>query len=58
VVMALIEQGSFDAAAAPLHVTPCAGTQRIKALEQWVSQVLMGRESLARQRQPVYHRCG
>jgi LysR family transcriptional regulator, chromosome initiation inhibitor len=56
--MALIEQGSFDAAAAPLHVTPCAGTQRIKAREQWVSQVLMVRESLARQRQPVYHRCG
>ena len=30
---AVVEQGSFDAAAALLHVTPSAISQRIKALE-------------------------
>jgi LysR family transcriptional regulator, chromosome initiation inhibitor len=33
---AVIEQGSFAAAAARLHVTPSAVSQRIKALEQRV----------------------
>jgi LysR family transcriptional regulator (chromosome initiation inhibitor) len=41
---AVIEQGSFDAAAAVLHVTPSAVSQRIKALEQRVGQVLVIRE--------------
>lgn len=41
---AVIEQGSFDAAAASLHVTPSAISQRIKALEQRVGQVLVRRE--------------
>ena len=41
---AVIEQGSFDAAAARLHVTPSAISQRIKALEQRVGQVLVRRE--------------
>jgi LysR family transcriptional regulator, chromosome initiation inhibitor len=41
---AVIEQGSFDAAAAQLHVTPSAISQRIKALEQRVGQVLVVRE--------------
>lgn len=41
---AVIEQGSFDAAAARLHVTPSAVSQRIKALEQRVGQVLVRRE--------------
>jgi LysR family transcriptional regulator, chromosome initiation inhibitor len=41
---AVIEQGSFDAAAARLHVTPSAISQRIKALEQRVGQVLVLRE--------------
>jgi LysR family transcriptional regulator, chromosome initiation inhibitor len=41
---AVIEQGSFDAAAAVLHVTPSAVSQRIKALEQRVGQVLVVRE--------------
>jgi LysR family transcriptional regulator, chromosome initiation inhibitor len=41
---AVIEQGSFDAAAARLHVTPSAVSQRIKALEQRVGQVLVVRE--------------
>jgi LysR family transcriptional regulator, chromosome initiation inhibitor len=41
---AVIELGSFDAAAARLHVTPSAISQRIKALEQRVGQVLVVRE--------------
>ena len=41
---AVIEQGSFDAAAARLHVTPSAVSQRIKALEQRVGRVLVVRE--------------
>jgi LysR family transcriptional regulator, chromosome initiation inhibitor len=40
----VIEQGSFDAAAARLHVTPSAISQRIEALEQRVGQVLVVRE--------------
>jgi LysR family transcriptional regulator (chromosome initiation inhibitor) len=31
---AVVELGSFDAAAERLHVTPSAVSQRIKALEQ------------------------
>ena len=41
---AVIEDGSFDAAAERLHVTPSAVSQRIKALEQRVGQVLVRRE--------------
>ena len=41
---AVVEHGSFDAAAARLHVTPSAVSQRIKALEQRVGQVLVVRE--------------
>jgi LysR family transcriptional regulator (chromosome initiation inhibitor) len=37
----VIELGSFDAAAERLHVTPSAVSQRIKALEQRVGQVLV-----------------
>jgi LysR family transcriptional regulator (chromosome initiation inhibitor) len=40
---AVIELGSFDAAAERLHVTPSAISQRIKALEQRVGQVLVVR---------------
>ena len=40
----MIELGSFDAAAERLHVTPSAVSQRIKALEQRVGQVLVVRE--------------
>ncbi|GGQ60166.1 LysR family transcriptional regulator ArgP [Couchioplanes azureus] len=40
---AVIEHGSFDAAARMLHVTPSAVSQRIKALEQVVGQVLVRR---------------
>jgi LysR family transcriptional regulator (chromosome initiation inhibitor) len=41
---AVVELGSFDAAAQRLHVTPSAVSQRIKALEQRVGQVLVVRE--------------
>jgi LysR family transcriptional regulator (chromosome initiation inhibitor) len=41
---AVVEFGSFDAAATHLHVTPSAISQRIKALEQQVGQVLVLRE--------------
>jgi LysR family transcriptional regulator (chromosome initiation inhibitor) len=40
---AVVEHGSFDAAARVLHVTPSAVSQRIKALEQAVGQVLVRR---------------
>lgn len=41
---AVVELGSFDAAATRLHVTPSAISQRIKALENAVGQVLVRRE--------------
>ena len=41
---AVIELGSFDAAAELLHVTPSAVSQRIKALEQRVGRVLVIRQ--------------
>ncbi|GAA2614279.1 LysR family transcriptional regulator ArgP [Paractinoplanes durhamensis] len=40
---AVIETGSFEAAARQLHVTPSAVSQRIKALESAVGQVLVRR---------------
>src|ERR1700760_3185984 len=40
---AVIDEGSFEAAARVLHVTPSAVSQRIKALEQTVGQVLVRR---------------
>ncbi|WP_416901134.1 LysR family transcriptional regulator ArgP [Micromonospora echinospora] len=40
---AVIGEGSFEAAAALLHVTPSAVSQRIKALEEMVGQVLVRR---------------
>jgi LysR family transcriptional regulator, chromosome initiation inhibitor len=44
---AVIEHGSFDAAARQLHITPSAVSQRIKALEQRVGQVLVVRDKPA-----------
>jgi LysR family transcriptional regulator, chromosome initiation inhibitor len=44
---AVIEEGSFDAAARRLQVTPSAVSQRIKALEKSVGQVLVRREKPA-----------
>ncbi|MCL3818122.1 LysR family transcriptional regulator ArgP [Aeromicrobium wangtongii] len=40
---AVVDEGSFEAAAAALHVTPSAVSQRIKALEQSAGQVLVRR---------------
>jgi LysR family transcriptional regulator, chromosome initiation inhibitor len=40
---AVVEAGSFEAAARALHVTPSAVSQRIKALERSVGQVLVRR---------------
>ncbi|AWB91642.1 LysR family transcriptional regulator ArgP [Aeromicrobium chenweiae] len=40
---AVIDEGSFDAAAAALHLTPSAVSQRIKALEASAGQVLVRR---------------
>jgi len=40
---AVVDEGSFEAAARVLHVTPSAVSQRVKALEQAVGQVLVRR---------------
>jgi LysR family transcriptional regulator (chromosome initiation inhibitor) len=40
----VLDEGSFEAAATALHVTPSAVSQRIKALERSVGQVLVRRE--------------
>jgi LysR family transcriptional regulator (chromosome initiation inhibitor) len=40
---AVVDEGSFDAAASALHLTPSAVSQRIKALEQSAGQVLVRR---------------
>lgn len=45
---AVAEEGSFDAAARRLHVTPSAVSQRIKALEQEAGQVLVLRSRPSR----------
>jgi LysR family transcriptional regulator, chromosome initiation inhibitor len=45
---AVVEVGSFDAAAETLHVTPSAVSQRIKSLEQQIGQVLVVREKPCR----------
>ena len=43
----VIKEGTFDAAARSLHVTPSAVSQRIKALEQRVGRVLVVRSKPA-----------
>ena len=45
---AVLDLGSFDAAAERLHITPSAVSQRVKALEQRVGQVLVVREKPCR----------
>lgn len=42
-LLAVVDAGTFDAAAAELHVTPSAVSQRIKALEQRTGRVLLVR---------------
>ena len=45
---AVVEQGTLDAAASALHVTPSAVSQRVKALETSAGQVLLVRSKPAR----------
>lgn len=40
-LLAAVDEGTFDAAAALLHVTPSAVSQRIKALEHRIGRVLL-----------------
>ena len=42
-LLAVVDEGTFDAAAAVLHVTPSAVSQRVKALEQRTGRVLVMR---------------
>lgn len=42
-LLAVVDEGSFDAAAAALHVTPSAVSQRVKTLEQRTGRVLLVR---------------
>ncbi|MFE4702489.1 LysR family transcriptional regulator ArgP [Streptomyces sp. NPDC056738] len=42
-LLAVVDEGTFDAAAAALHVTPSAVSQRVKALEQRTGRVLLTR---------------
>lgn len=47
-LLAVVDTGTFEAAAASLHVTPSAISQRIKALESQLGQVLVVRSSPCR----------
>lgn len=49
---AVLDEGTFDGAAARLHVTPSAVSQRIKALEQRVGRVLVVRARPCRATEP------
>ncbi|MEV0642771.1 LysR family transcriptional regulator ArgP [Streptomyces sp. NPDC050619] len=42
-LLSVVDEGTFDAAAAALHVTPSAVSQRVKALEQRTGRVLLVR---------------
>lgn len=42
-LLAVVDEGTFDAAAAALHITPSAVSQRVKALEQRTGRVLLMR---------------
>ncbi|MEH0109169.1 LysR family transcriptional regulator ArgP [Tersicoccus sp. MR15.9] len=42
-LVAVVDEGSFDGAAAVLHLTPSAVSQRIRALEESLGQVLVRR---------------
>ncbi|MFS3127966.1 ArgP/LysG family DNA-binding transcriptional regulator [Nocardioides sp. Bht2] len=47
-LLAICEEGTFDAAARRLHLTPSAVSQRIRALEQQTGRVLVNRSTPAR----------
>jgi len=42
-LLAVVDEGTFDAAATALHVTPSAVSQRVKTLEQRIGRVLLTR---------------
>src|SRR5215472_1990694 len=42
-LLAAVDEGTFDAAARALHITPSAVSQRLKALEQRTGRVLLMR---------------
>ena len=42
-LLAAVDEGTFDAAAASVHLTPSAVSQRVKALEQRIGRVLLTR---------------
>lgn len=46
-LLAIVEEGSFDGAARRLHLTPSAVSQRVRALERAVGQVLVMRTAPA-----------
>lgn len=46
-LVAITEEGTFEAAARRLHVTPSAVSQRVRALEQAAGRVLVGRTTPA-----------
>ncbi|TPW76987.1 LysR family transcriptional regulator ArgP [Schumannella sp. 10F1B-5-1] len=47
-LQAVVDEGSLDAAARTLHITPSAVSQRLKALEQRLGRVLLVRSKPAR----------
>ncbi|MEU6996115.1 LysR family transcriptional regulator ArgP [Streptomyces sp. NPDC046465] len=47
-LLAVVDEGTFDAAAAALHVTPSAVSQRVKALERRTGRVLLMRSKPVR----------
>lgn len=47
-LLAVVDEGTFDAAAAALHLTPSAISQRVKALEQSTGRVLLLRSKPVR----------
>ncbi|WP_189823876.1 LysR family transcriptional regulator ArgP [Streptomyces finlayi] len=47
-LLAVVDEGTFDAAASALHLTPSAVSQRIKALEQRTGRVLLMRSKPVR----------
>lgn len=53
---AVVREGTFDAAAEALHITPSAVSQRIKALEAQVGRVVVANQAGDSHRRPSW--CG
>lgn len=54
---AVLDEGTFDGAAAVLRITPSAVSQRIKALEQHVGRSCYAAPALCRPHRPVKWSC-